>query len=131
MSKVGKGIFAAAAVGLSLGVAEFASGHDLAGSFQALTSPLQTPVNRSVKSDRAPMVRAPAAATRTVGLRLDRLSDTSILVRIPVAEQTRKLPAAPPLAKKPTSRKMAVACEAVVSTLTDVAKLLEPGRCVT
>jgi hypothetical protein len=33
--------------------------------------------------------------------------------------------------QRPTSRKMAIACEAVVSTLTDVAKLLEPGRCVT
>ena len=29
------------------------------------------------------------------------------------------------------SRKTAVACEPVVSVLTEVAKLLQPGRCVT
>jgi hypothetical protein len=131
MSQVGRGIFAAAALGLSLGVAEFASGHDLAGSLQAITGPLQTPVNRSVKGDRGPIVRTPPAAMRTIGLRVDQFSDTSILVRIPMVEQTRKVPPPPPLVKRPTSRKMAIACEAVVSTLTDVAKLLEPGRCVT
>jgi len=32
---------------------------------------------------------------------------------------------------KPGDRKMTVACEPVVSVLTEVAKLLQPGRCVT
>jgi hypothetical protein len=33
--------------------------------------------------------------------------------------------------KKSGDRKLAMACEPVVSVLTEVAKLLEPGRCIT
>jgi hypothetical protein len=45
-----------------------------------------------------------------------------------VAAETRARPAAPAFAKP---GKTAVACEPVVSVLTEVAKLLQPGRCVT
>jgi len=68
--------------------------------------------------------------TRTISLRLDGLSDTSVLVRIPLAREARNAPTAPPV-KKSGDRKLAVACEPVVSVLTEVAKLLEPGRCIT
>ena len=37
----------------------------------------------------------------------------------------------PPLIDRSGARKTAVAAEPVVSVLTEVAKLLEPGRCVT
>jgi hypothetical protein len=47
---------------------------------------------------------------------------------VPVASETRARPAAPSFAKP---GKTAVACEPVVSVLTEVAKLLQPGRCVT
>jgi hypothetical protein len=67
--------------------------------------------------------------TQTISLRLDVLSDTSVLIRIPVA-QARKSPSAPAVTKS-GERKMAVACEPVVSVLTEVAKQLQPGRCVT
>jgi hypothetical protein len=36
-----------------------------------------------------------------------------------------------PEPSKPTATKRAIACEPPVSVLTEVAKLLEPGRCVT
>jgi hypothetical protein len=45
-----------------------------------------------------------------------------------VTEEIRNRPAAP---AKPGASKMTVACEPPVSVLTEVAKLLQPGRCVT
>ena len=62
-------------------------------------------------------------------LRFKELADTSVLVRVPVAkEEARNRPVAP---VKSGKSKNAVACEPPVSVLTEVAKLLEPGRCVT
>jgi len=64
--------------------------------------------------------------TRTVALRLDSLADTSVLIRVPVAaEETR----GPSVAVDAPARPRAVACEPVVSVLTDVAsKLQRPLR---
>ena len=81
-------------------------------------------INRAAKADRAGGVSASAGRTQTVSLRLDGVSDTSILVRVPVAQAARETSFA-----KHGDRK--VACEPVVSVLTEVAKRLEPGRCVT
>jgi hypothetical protein len=72
---------------------------------------------------------ASAAQTQTISLRLDSLSDTSVLVRVPVAGEARNSSSAPSLIK--SGGKVAVACEPVVSVLTEVAKQLQPGRCVT
>ena len=73
------------------------------------------------------------APTRTIVLRLDSLTDTSVLVRMPVArpadKDTRNAPS--PALKKSGDRKIAVACEPPVSVLTEIAKLMQPGRCVT
>ena len=82
----------------------------------------------AAKGDRE-AVPPGAAPARTVQLRTDRLADTSVLVRIPVQKDARNLPPAQPA--KPAKPKMTVACEPVVSVLTEVAKLLQPGRCVT
>ena len=68
--------------------------------------------------------------TRTIALRLEALADTSVLVRIPVAREARNAPSGP-MINKSGNRKLAVACEPMVSVLTEVAKLLQPGRCVT
>ena len=71
--------------------------------------------------------------TETIALRVDGLTDTSVLVRVPAAKEarseTRKGPTPP--VTKPASKRIAVACEPPVSVLTEVAKLLQPGRCVT
>jgi hypothetical protein len=139
MSQIFKGIFGAIAVLLTLGAVQLASGHDLGikREFlgrQALSNTPQTIINRSAKADRAAGVAGSASQTRTISLRLDSLVDTSVLVRMPVAKEpeteARNRPAAPSLFK-PGVRKMTVACEPMVSVLTEVAKRLQPGRCVT
>jgi hypothetical protein len=167
-SRISKGVFAAIALSLTFGAAQFASGRDLqspdhsqdfagqdfagqdfAGDAQdrlqsafqdPLLDPSQDPaqqspsmgdiaINRAAKSDRAAGVVGAAAPTRTISLRPQGVSDSSILIRIPMA-QARNGSSAPALTRS-GDRKMTVACEAVVSVLTEVARLLQPGRCVT
>jgi len=137
MSLFSKTFFGALAV-LSLGAVQFAFGQNLADRWQAVTDTTATastvtPINRATKADRADAVTAPATPTRTIALRLENLADTSVLVRIPVArpadKDARNAPA--PSLKKSGDRKTAVACEPPVSVLTEVAKLIQPGRCVT
>ncbi|MBR0758408.1 hypothetical protein JQ604_40045 [Bradyrhizobium jicamae] len=128
MSQIQKGIFGALAIGLTFGAVQLASGHDLIGRQAAATATAQTAVNRAAKVDRA-AVPSVGSQTRTVALKLGNLPDTSVLVRVPVRkDEARNRPATPPSAK-PTGR--TIACEPVVSVLTDVAKLLQPGRCIT
>src|SRR3954465_14880424 len=132
MSKIFSGILGALAVSVSLGAAQYASGSDLVGLARQSTAVATAPeaaINRHAKADRA---NAPANAlqTRTISVSVDGLSDTSILVRVPVArKEARNSSPGPVLTKKPVAR--TVACEPVVSVLTEVAKQLQPGRCVT
>jgi hypothetical protein len=128
MSQIQKGIFVALAVGLTCGAVQFASGHDLIGQ-KAAPASQETGVNRAAKTDRAMVVPSPGQ-TQTIALHPNGLPDTSVLVRIPVPQEARSRPALPSPAKS-GDRKTAVACEPVVSVLTEVAKLLQPGRCVT
>jgi hypothetical protein len=132
MSKIFSGMLGALAVSVSLGAAQYASGSDLVGlarqSTAAATAP-EAAINREAKADRA---NAPANAlqTRTISVSVGGLSDTSILVRVSVARnEARTTPPAPGWSKQPVAR--TVACEPVVSVLTEVAKQLQPGRCVT
>jgi hypothetical protein len=153
MSQLSTGILGAVAVSMVCGAVQFASGRDLpagdrpAGLQDRLLqdrleypqnsmSAAETAINRGAKSDRVAdrVARVTGAATRTISLRLDGLDDTSMLVRIPLAKEVGKeagdnLPS--PSTTKPGDRKATVACEPVVSVLTEVAKLLQPGRCVT
>jgi hypothetical protein len=136
MSQLSRGVFAAIAVSLTCGIVQFALGRDLSRGPQDSVSAPETAtninnidINRAAKADRAVGVLARPVQTQTISLRLDVLSDTSVLIRIPVA-QARKSPSAPAVTKS-GERKMAVACEPVVSILTEVAKQLQPGRCVT
>jgi hypothetical protein len=132
MSKISSGILGALAVSLSLGAAQYASGSDLVGLARQSTAVAAAPqatINREAKADRAD---APTNAlqTKTISVSVDGLSDTSILVRVPVArKEARNTSPVPVLAKQPVAR--TVACEPVVSVLTEVAKQLQPGRCVT
>ena len=134
MSKIVSGILGTLAVSLSLGAAQYASGSDLVGLARQATAVVsevtgQATINREAKADRAD---APpnALQTRTISVSVDGLSDTSILVRVPVPrKEARNTPPAPVLAKQPVVR--TVACEPVVSMLTEVAKQLQPGRCIT
>jgi hypothetical protein len=139
MSHLPKAAFAAIAVSLTLGAVQFASGHDLADRWQAVaeaqTTGIASAINRSAKADRATGPAGSAEQTQTISLRPESLSDTSVLVRIPVVKSpetdARNVPASPSLFKSGDRRKAAVACEPMVSVLTEVAKQLQPGRCVT
>ena len=130
MSQLSRGIFAAFAVSLTLGAAQFALGRDLTGDLQASIATPFTAINRATKTDRAAGVAVSPTPTQTISLQLNGVSDTSVLVRIPVAQAVGKGSSAPSLLKSGNG-KMAVACEPAVSVLTEIAKQLAPGRCVT
>jgi len=123
-----------AAVALTLGAVPLAAGRDLSAAvFSRTRSPDGTPataINRAAKSDRAANMAGSLVPMRTISLRPSGLSDTSVLIRVPVSEAARSNSSARQLIK-PGNGKAAVACEPVVSVLTEVAKLLQPGRCVT
>jgi hypothetical protein len=124
-----KGILGASAVSLTFGAVQFASGRDLGSLSQAPFSEATLVsagigIDRTAKGDRTAGISVSAARTQTISLRLDGLSDTSVLVSVPVAHAARDTSFG-----KPGDRK--VACEPVVSVLTEVAKQLQPGRCVT
>jgi len=137
MSQLSRGIFGAVAVSLTFGAA-LAAGRDLAeiqnpaGNSQVVNT--SEAINRAAKADRADGAVGSAASTRTISLRQDVLTDTSVLIRVlirlPVTQEARNnVPARAVV--KPQAKKVTVACEPPVSVLTEVAKRLEPGRCIT
>jgi hypothetical protein len=131
-----KGIFGAALLSVTFGAV--ASGRDLIQ--RDVISPLNASqlepadtaatINRAAKADRAARLGGSMVKTQTVALRLNDLANTSVLIRVPVARATRNGPPASLLSKSGESKPM-VACEPVVSVLTEVAKRLRPGRCLT
>lgn len=139
MSQLSKAVFVprallgAIAVSLTLGAVPFASGHDLARGQQAPNDTPVTVINRAAKADRAAGI-GPVVQTQTISLRPESLADTSVLVRIPVARkpepEARNAPAAPSLFKS-DRRKAPLGCEPSFSVLTEAARQLQPGRCVT
>ncbi|SFN70816.1 hypothetical protein SAMN05216330_101306 [Bradyrhizobium sp. Ghvi] len=123
---------------VQVGAVQLASGHDLADRRQALADqPGQTSgrsvashnVNRTSKADRLADPKPAPVSTRTVSMRLNDLPDTSVLLRLPAAIETGNAKPAPMMLKP--GRRPTIACESMVSSLTEVAKLLQPGRCVT
>lgn len=127
MSNIVKGILGTLAIAGSLSVAQLAVGGDL-GQHVGLQSQQRTDfqnVNRGGKADRNAASKS-ASPSQTYGVTL---VGQSVLVRVPDAQVGQ---AARPATQRPAgvSRRI-VACEPVVSVLTDVAKQLEPGRCVT
>jgi len=138
MSQLSRGIFAAIAVSLTCGVGgavQFAAGRDLSGPMPGSSAISEAAINRAAKADRAGRLSEGGMQTRAVSVRLYGLADTSVVVRIPVGREARNAPSAPLVTRsrdrKPGDRKMTVACEPVVSVLTEIARRLEPGRCVT
>jgi hypothetical protein len=133
MFQLSAGILGALAVMLPLGAVHFVSDHALTAGDNTTAAA----VNRDVKSDRD-IVQSSHMSGRTVSIRLESLPDTSIMFRIPrsyrmeagdrltTKRDTGRAPAAPARQVRRT-----IACEPVVSVLTDIAKQLQPGRCVT
>jgi len=148
MSQLSKGIFGAFALALTFGAIQLASGRDLGRgslaqlsvaqfgplSFASAPAPVQlspsAAVNRAGKTDRVMGVPVSSAQSQTISLRLNGLPDTSVLIRMPATREARDSGRHSPLVKPAVGKPM-VACEPSVSVLTEVAKHLEPGRCVT
>jgi hypothetical protein len=136
MSQLATGIFGAIAVTLSFGAAQFALGRDLTtgeqnASKNSLRNSLEVSeptINRATKADRAAVVAGSQIPTQTISLRFDSLSDTSVLLRVPAVRQADDRSSVRPVTKP---GKTTLACEPTVSVLTEVAKQLQPGRCVT
>jgi hypothetical protein len=136
MSQIFKAILGGLAITAGFGAVQFASGHDLTGGWQLAATAPAADINRAAKADRV-VLRAAPGQTETITIRSVGLDDTSVVVRVPVqapgvqapvAQEVRNPPARP---ARPGASKMTVACEPPVSVLTEVAKLLQPGRCVT
>lgn len=140
MSHITSGILGGTAVALLLGAIQFASGSDLRATVIPVNSVEASQVNaeavnRAPKSDRAPIV-AVQDGGRTVSFPVYGLGNTSLLLRVAptpvkVEKFTAKSEVATARSFKATAQKSTVACEPPVSVLTEVARLLEPGRCVT
>lgn len=149
MSQLSKGILGAIALTLMFGAIQLASGRDLGqpaslaklsiaqfGPLSFASAPVPAPaltpsaaVNRAEKTDRVAGVPI-SKQSQTISLRLNGLPETSVLIRMPMAREARDSAPRSPLIK-PAIGKPMVACEPSVSVLTEVAKHLEPGRCVT
>jgi hypothetical protein len=143
MSQVSAGILGGLAVALTLGAVQLASGRDLATRADATgantsgagigSSLTASSVNRAVKADRQ-SVQPSRAENRTVSIQVERLPATSIVIRIPEAYRLEARDGGTKLnsSRAPTGQvRRTIACEPVVSVLTEVAKQLQPGRCVT
>ena len=135
-SRFAKGIFGASV--LSLTFAAVAYGRDLIqqDGISALNSSQSEPggtsatINRTAKADRGARASGASLQTQTVAMRLNDLANTSVLIRVPVARAAGNgAPAS--LLIKSGEGKPTVACEPPVSVLTEIAKRLQPGRCMT
>jgi hypothetical protein len=130
MSQKVTGILAVLAVSLTCGAVQFASGHDLTVGLASPGDPAGPAINRAAKADREAVLPEATIATRTISIHVDKVPDTSVLVRLPLTHQARSTPPASLLLRSRES-KNAVACEPSVSVLTEIAKSLQPGRCIT
>lgn len=144
MSKVSSLVLGVVSGAAMFGAIQYASGNDLRSNSHlrgtltdrdtAISTASFTPaVNRTAKGDRD---ATPAILDQgqTLSFHVHGLSDTSVLLRL-AGPAPKAQPAKPvdtkaiPIESKP--RKATVACEPPVSMLTEVARSLQPGRCVT
>jgi len=138
-------ILSAIAAALSVGAVQLASGHDLTRALLGGASTSNS-VNRSAKADRAQVlpsqVLPSVGQTKTIALHLSQFADTSFLLRVPTAPVNAEPDSAATTASpsqlviksdgaKRDQTKRPIACEPSVSILTEIAKSLQPGRCVT
>ena len=131
MSRIVKGIFSVVAVSLTFGAVQLAFGHDLKSRFKSFAGvPREDTVGRTGKADRLARAATAPTTTQTIAIHVDRLPETSILVRIPAKQASSTAPSMFLIKDEPKATST-VACEPMVSVLTEIAKRLQPGRCVT
>jgi hypothetical protein len=137
MSKVSSLVLGVVSGAAMFGAIQFASGNDLrAANLRGTIAESDTAVstvaavNRSGKGDRAE-IAAKVDQGQTLSFKVHGLTDTSVLLRLagPAPKAQPETSKAIQIESRP--RKATVACEPPVSMLTEVAKLLQPGRCVT
>jgi hypothetical protein len=98
---------------------------------QTGTTVAATVINRATKGDRSEASSIDAEA-RTIIFQHPDLQSTTVALRLWETANAAKVRPALKDGKAPAEKpKQAVACEGVVSALTEVAKQLEAGRCVT
>lgn len=140
MFSVQRAVIAAA---LTVAAAPFAMGGELPAwlvrspTVAAASAPVSAgdqanAVERAGKSDRAVIMRT-GVASQTFSIQPSGMSGTSVLVRVVSQKPDRRANEKPASRLQPHDKaaKPRGACEPVVSMLTEVAKRLEPGRCVT
>src|SRR5262249_46281475 len=115
MSYARKGILGATAILLSFGAAQFAAGENLTVGMRS-AGIMDEGVNRATKTDRGAVFSEPVAPTQTISIHVDRVPETSVLVRVPLNKEARggAVPANQPKPGeqlKSGERKMTVACE--------------------
>ncbi|ABD89553.1 hypothetical protein [Rhodopseudomonas palustris] len=132
MAKILHAVLGFGAITVGLGVAQLALGSDLGVATQARDQTLTIAVNRSAKSDRIVTASTAATAnTRTLSFRVVGQPDLSVALRIPADQRNEARLNRPSQFAPATRPKRMVACEPVVSVLTEIAKQLQPGRCLT
>jgi hypothetical protein len=136
MAKVSSLVLGMVAGATMFGAIQYASGNDLRGTLTDADKVASNGVNRTAKGDRASMISAQTEQRQTVSFSVQGLSDTSVLLRLaatPAKSETAKNEAINirpvPVNAKP--QRAAVGCEPPVSVLSEMAKILQPGRCVT
>ncbi len=140
MAYLASGTLGAVAAVMAFGAVHLEAANDTLGSALGGDASIITParaedavitaVDRSAKGDRE-AVASPTGGL-TLSFKLPGLPDTSVVMRVPVGEAAdalRKAPASTTGSGRGSSAaSRPVACEPVVSVLTDVAKRLEAGR---
>lgn len=117
------------------GAIQYASGNDLRGTLTDSDTAASSGVNRAAKGDRASLITTQNEQSQTLSFRVQGLSDTSVLLRMgvaPVVAPTKNEAVnIRPLPMNAKPQRAAVGCEPPVSVLSEMAKMLQPGRCVT
>ena len=135
MSYIFKGIFGAVAVALTLGAAQFASGEDLTVRHTNGRRPVDQASTAAARPTARRFLAEPVAPTQTICTSMSSgFPDTrSWCVSRARREAHRRANAqlARRQSKSGGAASRQVACEPVVSVLTEIAKRLQPGRCVT
>lgn len=130
MSHVFSGLVGASLVALTLGFGQLAVGGDLkaSGPASASTRAVTSEINRGAKADRIAGTMQISGKPAVV-VKVEGLDRTSVAIK-PQAQpkQEARIGSRYPAEQRV---KRVVACEPVVSVLTEVARHLEPGRCVT
>ncbi|WP_441243142.1 hypothetical protein [Tardiphaga sp. 768_D3_N2_1] len=135
MSKVSSLVLGMVAGATMFGAIQYASGNDLRGTLIDSDKVASSDVNRAAKGDRASLITTQNEQSQTLSFRVQGLSDTSILLRMgvaPVVAPTKNEAVnIRPLPMNAKPQRAAVGCEPPVSVLSEMAKMLQPGRCVT